>query len=117
MTLQLLYRFLVGGALVSLFAAIGDVVRPKSFAGVFAAAPSIALATLPLTLHDSGAAFAATEARSMIIGAAACALYAWLCCGALWCSRHSVPVITLTFLALWFAAVAVGSLILGGAAS
>ena len=46
--MQLLYRFLIGGAVVMLFAAIGDVLRPKSFAGIFGAAPSISLATLAL---------------------------------------------------------------------
>jgi hypothetical protein len=39
-------RFLVGGAVVSAFAMLGDVLRPKSFAGLFGAAPSVALATL-----------------------------------------------------------------------
>ena len=37
-------RFLVGGALVSAFAMLGDILRPKSFAGLFGAAPSVALA-------------------------------------------------------------------------
>jgi hypothetical protein len=43
-------RFLVGGIAVSAFAALGDSLRPKSFAGLFGAAPSIALATLLITL-------------------------------------------------------------------
>jgi hypothetical protein len=46
---QILIRFLVGGAVLSVFAAIGDVLRPKSFAGLFGAAPSVALATLGCT--------------------------------------------------------------------
>ena len=37
-------RFLVGGAVVSAFSMLGDVLKPKSFAGLFAAAPSVALA-------------------------------------------------------------------------
>ncbi len=41
-------RFLVGGIVVSAFAVLGDVLRPKSFAGLFGAAPSLALATLSL---------------------------------------------------------------------
>jgi hypothetical protein len=36
-------RFIVGGLMVSLFAIVGDVLRPKSFAGLFAAASSVAL--------------------------------------------------------------------------
>ena len=35
-------RFIVGGLFVSLFAIIGDVLRPKSFAGLFGAAPRLA---------------------------------------------------------------------------
>jgi hypothetical protein len=44
--LEYLLRFIAGGVAVSAFAAFGDAVRPKSFAGLFGAAPSIALATL-----------------------------------------------------------------------
>jgi Protein of unknown function (DUF3147) len=43
-----LVRFVAGGVVVSLFAIVGDVLRPKSFAGLFGAAPSVALATLTL---------------------------------------------------------------------
>jgi hypothetical protein len=43
---QIFIRFLVGGAVVSVFAVIGDLLKPKSFAGLFGAAPSVALATL-----------------------------------------------------------------------
>ena len=73
---QLLIRFIVGGAVVSSFAALGDAVKPKSFAGLFAAAPSVAMATLGLTIMTEGKLFAAVEARSMIFGAIALFLYA-----------------------------------------
>ena len=43
---EYLIRFLVGGVVVSAFAMLGDILRPKSFAGLFGAAPSVALATL-----------------------------------------------------------------------
>jgi hypothetical protein len=36
--MELLWRFLLGGAMVSLFALIGDVVRPERFAGIFGGA-------------------------------------------------------------------------------
>jgi hypothetical protein len=39
-------RFLVGGTIVSLFALIGDLLKPKGFAGLFGTVPSVALATL-----------------------------------------------------------------------
>jgi hypothetical protein len=44
----------------------GDGLRPKSFAGLFGAALSVALATLALTVFKDGKAYAALEARSMI---------------------------------------------------
>jgi hypothetical protein len=52
-------RFLAGGIAVSAFAVPGDTLRPKSFAGLFGAAPSIAPATLLITLSQKGAPFAA----------------------------------------------------------
>jgi len=73
---QLVLRFLIGGTLVSAFALVGDAIRPKSFAGLFGAAPSIALATLGLTVATKGRDYAAIEARSMIAGAIAFFIYA-----------------------------------------
>jgi len=72
---QILIRFLVGGVVVSIFAVLGDMLKPKSFAGLFGAAPSVALATLGLTIATEGARYAALEARSMIAGAAAFFIY------------------------------------------
>jgi hypothetical protein len=100
----LLLRFLIGGLVVSAFAILGDLFRPKSFAGLFGAAPSIALATLSLTIHKEGAAYAAIEARSMIAGAAAFFLYA---CAVSWIlMRYRPPTLipTLGLMPLWFAA-------------
>jgi hypothetical protein len=74
---ELLFRLLIGGILVSAFAMLGDLFKPKSFAGLFGAAPSIALATLGLTLLRQGRLYAATEARSMIAGAVGFFLYAY----------------------------------------
>jgi hypothetical protein len=96
-----LIRFLIGGTAVSAFALLGDILRPKSFAGIFGAAPSIALATLTLTLHSEGTHYAATEARSMIIGAAAFIIYASLCSRVMWKSSLSVKTVTLAGLSLW----------------
>ncbi len=73
---QLGLRFLIGGTVVSFFAVLGEIFRPKSFAGLFGAAPSIALATLGLTIAHDGKAYAAIEARSMIFGAIAFFCYA-----------------------------------------
>jgi len=72
---QILIRFLIGGLVVSVFAVIGDLFKPKSFAGLFGAAPSVALATLGLTVASDGSAYAALEARSMLVGAIAFLIY------------------------------------------
>jgi hypothetical protein len=74
--MQFIFRFIVGGLIVSFFAALGGVFKPKSFAGLFGASPSIALATLGLTISAEGHHYAAMEARSMIIGAVAFFAYA-----------------------------------------
>jgi hypothetical protein len=73
---EILFRFLIGGAVVSAFALLGDLFKPKSFAGLFGAAPSVALATLSLTLTAETAPYVATEARSMVVGAIAFFVYA-----------------------------------------
>jgi hypothetical protein len=44
---ELFIGFVVGGTLVSFFAVLGDLLKPKSFAGLLGAAPSVALATFP----------------------------------------------------------------------
>ena len=79
---DLAIRFIVGGLFVTAFAVIGDILKPKSFAGIFGAAPSVALATLGLTIAKNGKAYAAMEARSMIAGAGAlvvyCAIVTWV---------------------------------------
>ncbi len=99
---ELIFRFLIGGTLVSIFALLGDIVRPKSFAGLFGAAPSIALATLGLTIATQGKEYAATEARSMILGAIAFIVYASIVSKVM--MRYKPPTLatTLTLLLSWF---------------
>jgi hydrogenase-4 membrane subunit HyfE len=99
--LQIFVRFLVGGAVVSSFALIGDLVKPKSFAGLFGAAPSVALATLALTISTDGASFAATEARSMIIGAVAFFVYASLVSWIMMRRRVKALSVTMAAMPLW----------------
>ena len=95
-------QFLAGGIAVSAFAALGDTLRPKSFAGLFGAAPSIALATLLITLSQKGAPFAAVEGRSMIVGAFALAVYSWVVCVLLKKFLLSSRVATMGALLVWF---------------
>ena len=78
MLTDLLLRFLIGGFVVSIFALVGDLFKPKSFAGLFSAAPSVALATLGLTIAKHGPAYAAIEGRSMMVGAVAFFAYSQL---------------------------------------
>jgi hypothetical protein len=104
-------RFLVGGFVVSLFAALRDVLRPKSFAGLFGAAPSIALATIGLTIRQDGRAYAALECRSMMLGAVGFFAYALLVG---WVLRRYKPgafLASLTLLPIWFV-VSIGLLLL-----
>jgi Protein of unknown function (DUF3147) len=99
---DLVLRFLIGGTVVSLFAILGDVLRPRSFAGLFGAAPSIALATLGLTIRHDGKLYAAIEARSMIAGAIAMAVYAATISWVLVRYKPPALAVTLALLPLWF---------------
>jgi uncharacterized membrane protein (GlpM family) len=99
---ELVIRFLVGGLVVSLLAILGDVLRPKSFAGLFAAAPSVALATIGLTIHKEGKAFAALEAKTMILGAVAFLVYAALASLILRRGKVSALVTSVVLMPVWF---------------
>jgi hypothetical protein len=101
--LEYLLRFIAGGVVVTACAVLGDIMRPKSFAGLFGAAPSIALATIPITLSQKGAPFVTAEARSMIVGAFALAADSWVVCVLI--KKLTISSLTATMLALlvWFA--------------
>jgi hypothetical protein len=74
-----------------------------SFAGLFGAAPSIALVTLLITLSQKGAPFAAIEGRSMIGGAFALAPYSWTVCVVLKEFLLSSPTAAMATPVVWFA--------------
>lgn len=76
------FRFVLGGVLVSLFAALGSCFKPKTFAGLFGSAPPIALVSLGIAYYEHGSAHVAELARSMLLGAAALLVYS-ACCAAL----------------------------------
>ena len=99
---QILFRFIVGGAIVSAFAVIGDVLKPKSFAGLFGAAPSVALATLALTVVSDGVSYAATEGRSMMAGAIAFFIYASLVSRIMMRYKFRAILVTLCSVPVWF---------------
>jgi uncharacterized membrane protein (GlpM family) len=62
-------RAINGGLFVVVFALIGEVLKPKRLAGLFGAAPSIALANLLVVIADKGDQYAGRELESMIFGA------------------------------------------------
>jgi len=107
---QILIRFVVRGLVVSVFALLGDLLKPKSFAGLFGVAPSVALATLTLTVAKEGASYAALEARSMIAWSVAFFVYAslvsWVMMRhkpkALWATICSIPVWLCVAFGLWY---------------
>lgn len=69
--LLIVVRALLGGALVVAFSLAGEILRPKSFAGLFAAAPAIAIASLVVTGVTKGQAALVLLASGMLVGAVA----------------------------------------------
>ena len=65
---QLALRGLAGGTLVVIFALIGEAVSPKAFSGLFSAAPSVAIASLALTILTDGPAAARENTIGMVVG-------------------------------------------------
>lgn len=110
--MEYLVRFLAGGVVVSVFAMLADIIRPKSLAGLLSASPAVALVTLSITFANKEPAYASIEGRSMILGSVALSFYsAMVCCllvrtrlSALTASLISLPVwliISLSFLTLF----------------
>ena len=77
--------------------------KPKSFAGLFGAAPSVALATLGLTIASNGTAYAALEARSMIGGALALFAYTLSVMWVMLRYKPSALLAALGLLSVWLA--------------
>ena len=94
-------RFLIGGAVVSAFSLLGDLLRPKSFAGLFGAAPSVALATLGIAIWKHGEAYAASQSLSMMTGAVALALYGIVVCQMLMRARIRALPAALLSIVVW----------------
>jgi Protein of unknown function (DUF3147) len=100
---EMLFRFLVGGIVVSTFSTLGDVLKPKSFAGLFGAAPSVALATLALTIAKEGANYTSIEARSMLAGAVALGIYSYSVMKVMAHRKRSALLVSMSLLSVWFA--------------
>jgi hypothetical protein len=101
---ELIFRFIFGGVIVSAFAVLAEVFRPKSFAGLFGAAPSIALATMGITIAQHGKAYAGLEARSMVFGAMAFFCYASAASWLLMRFKPRAIVATVALLPVWLGA-------------
>jgi hypothetical protein len=106
-------RFFIGGVVVSAFAILGDALRPKSFAGLFAAAPSVALATLGIAVFTQGPGYAADQSVSMMAGAVALAVYSVVVCHLLIRARWRAAPASFLSLVVWLI-VAFGLLALSG---
>ena len=99
---ETIFRFLIGGIVVSAFAIAGSLFKPPSFAGLFGAAPSVALATLGLAIANKGSLYASTECRSMMAGAVALGIYSLFVSWLLMRFRLSALAATLSSMPVWF---------------
>ena len=97
----ILIRFIIGGISVSTFAVLGDLFKPKSFAGLFGAAPSVALATLALSVMAEGRDNAAIQTTSMMLSCVA--LFCYSSCVSSTMMHRPLRTIwaTLLFLPVW----------------
>lgn len=77
--MTVLLKGLAGGTLVVVFALIGEVIRPRSLAGITSGAPSVAAAGLTVTVLTSGVVSAYNQSLAMIAGAVG--LVAWCLVG------------------------------------
>lgn len=98
---EYLVRFIAGGLIVSAFAILGDMLRPKTFAGLLGAAPSVALATLSIAVGQHGPQYAAAESWTMIYGAIALACYSLAVCHLLMRFRLAALPATIAAFAVW----------------
>lgn len=73
--LLLAVRVFAGGTLVVAFAMVSDMLKPKLFAGLFSAAPSVATASLLVSGLATGAAKDEQYAAGMIAGACGLVFY------------------------------------------
>lgn len=68
-------KALAGGAFVVLFSLISAVLEPKGFAGLFSAAPAVAMASLLVTAFGSGTPRAVPDSVGMTAGSVAMVAY------------------------------------------
>lgn len=110
--MELVWRFLLGGAIVSAFSLLGDLLRPKRFAGLFSAAPSVAIASLSMTVVHHDSVIAAIEARSMIFGSVGFILYVWAVRRLLASGKWPSVTVSLAALTIWAVTACVSAVLL-----
>jgi hypothetical protein len=86
---------------------------PEELRGLFGAAPSVALATLGITVYMHGAGYAARQTWAMTAGAVALAVYGGAVCHLLMRARFRVASATLVAVVVWLV-VAFGLLAVAG---
>jgi uncharacterized membrane protein (GlpM family) len=106
--LILAIKALAGGSLVTAFALISEALSPKRFAGLFSAAPAVAIAGLAVTVLDKGPHEAHENAVGMIAGSAGMVAYAFACIPLL--RRIEAGRAALAALSAWIVATAIVSL-------
>lgn len=74
--LSIAAKTIFGGVLVLVFSALSETLKPKRFAGILGAAPSVAIAGLAVGAISKGPADQSHAAQTMIAGAVALAVYA-----------------------------------------
>lgn len=110
---EVLLRALAGGVFVLAFAALAEMLTPKRLAGVFSAAPSVALASLIVTGGFTGPPGVLASARGMLVGAAGFTVYCLVAVPLL--SRLGTWRGSVAALVVWCAVAAAGYALLPGA--
>lgn len=98
--LILALKGLAGGSLVTVFALLSECLSPKRFAGLFGAAPAVAIASLTIVVLDKGSHDAHENAVGMLAGAAGMIAYAAAAIPLL--RRISAPRAAAAALGAWF---------------
>jgi uncharacterized membrane protein (GlpM family) len=97
-----------GGSLVCAFALLSETLSPKRFAGLFSAAPAVALAGLAVILLDKGSSAAHEDAIGMIAGSVGMVAYAAALVMLL--GRHGAGVASVWAIGAWLVAASLAAL-------
>jgi len=93
-------RAAAGGMLVLAFAVLSEAVKPKRFAGLFSAAPAVAIGGLVVTLATGPSSDAKDGTLGMLAGAAGMAAYAVAAASLL--KRQSAHAASAVAMLAWF---------------